>query len=109
MAKYIRCDGCGNKIELGYEVYKFDGYAGLYCSAECFAEAYGITCELDNELAEDCYHKIYDDDITEKRAAIMLEIEKLVDKWLSYLKDCGNECAYTDSILEMIPKKIKEL
>lgn len=73
MAKYIKCDCCGKRIPFGEEVYKFRGYAGLYCSGDCFADAYGEVQELDHELAEDCYHKVYDD---EEEVAIRKEIEK---------------------------------
>lgn len=69
MARYIKCDCCGKKIMFGDEVYKFSGRAGLYCSGECFADSYGEVQELDKELADDCYHTVYDDEarITEIR------------------------------------------
>lgn len=67
MAKYIKCDNCGKKIYFGEEVYKFHGYAGLYCSAECFADSYGEVQELDTELADDCYHKVYDTEEEKQR------------------------------------------
>lgn len=63
MAKYIKCDHCGNRIYFGDELYKFAGYAGLFCSAECFADSYGEVQELDDELASDCYHTVYDDEV----------------------------------------------
>lgn len=62
MAKYIKCDCCGKRIPFGEEVYKFRGYAGLYCSGDCFADAYGEVQEVDGTLASDCYHKVYDDE-----------------------------------------------
>lgn len=73
MAKYIKCDCCGKRIHLGEEVYKFNGYAGLFCSAECFSDSYGEVQELDDELASDCYHTVYDDDV---EMAIRKEIEE---------------------------------
>ena len=60
MAKYIRCDGCGKPILFGSEVYQFDNFCGLYCSAECFADSYAICRELDENLADNCHHEIYD-------------------------------------------------
>ena len=73
MAKFIKCDCCSKRIPLGEEVYKFHGYAGLFCSAECFSDSYGEVQELDDELAEDCFHTIYDDS---EEMAIRSEIEK---------------------------------
>ena len=46
---------------------------------------------------------------TQERLVIMKEIQSLITEWLEYVEDLGNECAYTDSILEMIQKKTKEL
>ena len=46
---------------------------------------------------------------TEERVAIMLEIENLVAGWHDYIEECGNECAYTDNIIEAIQKKVSEL
>ena len=74
MAKYIKCDNCGKRIYFGDELYKFGGYAGLFCSAECFADSYGEVQELDYELANDCYHTVYDD---EEEVAIKQEILKV--------------------------------
>lgn len=62
MAKYIKCDNCGKRIYFGEDVYRFLGNAPLYCSAECYADAYGTTEYLNDELAEDCWRKVYDDD-----------------------------------------------
>lgn len=73
MAKYIKCDCCGKRILFGEEIYQFRGYAGLYCSGECFADAYGEVQEVDETLADDCYHKVYDD---EEEMAIRKEIEQ---------------------------------
>lgn len=46
---------------------------------------------------------------TEERVSLMFEIENLMEEWLRYIEDVGNECAYTDSIIEEIQKKAKEL
>ena len=46
---------------------------------------------------------------TEERASTMLKIEYLVDEWLGYVEEFGNECAYTDNVLEQIQKFIKEM
>lgn len=73
MAKYIKCDNCGKRIYFGEEVYKFSGYAGLFCSGDCFADSYGEVQELDNELADDCFHVVHDDTV---EMAIIKEIEQ---------------------------------
>jgi hypothetical protein len=74
MARYIKCDCCGKKINFGDEVYKFNGRAGLYCSGECFADSYGEVQELDMELDDYCYHTIYDDDA--RKEEIRKEMEE---------------------------------
>lgn len=73
MAKYIKCDCCEKRIPFGEEVYRFRGYAGLYCSGECFAEAYGEVQELDFQVADNSYKKVYDD---EEEMAIRKAIEQ---------------------------------
>lgn len=45
----------------------------------------------------------------EKRRDIMLQLEGLLYDYLDYIDGFGNECAYTDSILESIKKKANEL
>lgn len=96
MAKYIKCDYCGKRIELGSEVYKFHGYAGLFCCAECFADSYGEAKELDTELAEDCYHKIYDD---AEEAAVRQEIVKTKAD-MAILEERLRDLEYALKILE---------
>ena len=86
MARYIKCDCCGKKINFGDEVYKFSGHAGLYCSGECFADSYGEVQELDKELADDCYHTIYDDEARKEEIRKEMEehkqaIEKLLKEF----------------------------
>lgn len=46
---------------------------------------------------------------TEKRVDIMIEVANLVDEWYEYIESFGNECAYTDSIIERVQKLVKEL
>lgn len=62
MAKYIKCDNCGKRIYFGDEIFRFPGNAPLFCSEECYVDAYGEVQELDEALAEDCWRKVYDDD-----------------------------------------------
>ena len=46
---------------------------------------------------------------TKERMSTMLKVESLVDEWNNYVKSFGNECAYTDSIVEHIQELVKEL
>lgn len=73
MAKYIKCDCCGKRILFGEEVYKLRGYAGLYCSGDCFTDSYGEVQEVDDALADNCHHKVYND---EEEMAIKKAIEQ---------------------------------
>jgi hypothetical protein len=74
MAKYIECSCCGKRIEFGRDVYKYPGHALLHCSYECFTDTYGETHYLNEELAEDCWCTIYDDEA--RRREIEAQIEK---------------------------------
>lgn len=73
MAKYIKCECCGKRIYFGEDVYRFLGNAPLFCSADCYADAYGVVEYLNDELATDCWRKVYDD---EKEVALKKEIEQ---------------------------------
>ena len=92
--RYVLCDSCGNKIYLGSEVYCFDGYCGVYCSAECYTEAHATIKVLDEEEAENCGCNIMDDEALEKeKVNIQREIAELQDKLdkLSKLQDTSTE------------------
>ena len=85
--RYVKCDGCDNKIYLGSEVRSFDGYCGVYCSAQCFADAYSTLKYLTEDEAENCMCNIWDDNAIEiERAKIQEEIAQLQDK-LDRLKE----------------------
>ncbi len=71
MAKYIKCDCCGKRIEFGTEVYQYGGYCGVFCSTECFAHSYADEFILDDDLAENCSCTVYND---EEEKAIIQEI-----------------------------------
>jgi proline dehydrogenase len=40
---------------------------------------------------------------------IVKEINKYCNEYLGFVESVGNECAYTDSVIECIIKKAKEL
>lgn len=76
--RYVLCDSCGSKIYLNSEVYCFDGYCGVYCSAKCYAEAHATIKVLDEEEAENCRCDILDDEALKKDISnIEKEISKL--------------------------------
>ena len=79
--RYVLCDSCGGKIYLNSEVFCFDGYCGVYCSAQCYAEAHATIKVLDEEEAENCRCDILDDETIEKeKANIQKEINELQAK-----------------------------
>ena len=85
MARYIKCDGCGKRIELGQDVYVFPGYCGIYCGSDCFAYAYGDCRELNEDVAANCCREIHDDDEDKRKleadiARAEAEIEDLKRK-----------------------------
>lgn len=80
--RYVLCDSCGSKIYLNSEAYCFDGYCGVYCSAQCYAEAHATIKVLDEEEAENCRCDILDDDAIEKeKVSIKKQIAELQDKF----------------------------
>ena len=79
--RYVLCDSCGSKIYLNSEVYCFGGYCGVYCSAQCYADAHATIKVLDEDEAYDCRCDILDDDVIEKeKANIQKEISELQNK-----------------------------
>ena len=79
--RYVLCDSCGGKIYLNSEVYCYDGYCGVYCSAQCYAEAHATIKELDEDEAENCRCNILDDNAIEKeKENIQKEIFELQTK-----------------------------
>ena len=46
---------------------------------------------------------------TKENLEIVSKIAELVEEWLGYVKSFGNECAYTDRILEKIQEESKKL
>lgn len=76
--RYVLCDSCGKKIYLNSEIYCLDGYCGVYCSAQCYAEAHATIKVLDEEEAENCICDIFDDEAIEKeKVNIQKEINEL--------------------------------
>lgn len=76
--RYVKCDACDNKMYLGSEVFSFDGYCGVYCSAQCFADAYSTPKYLTEDEAENCRCEIWDDNAIEKeKEKIQREIAQL--------------------------------
>ena len=79
--RYVLCDACGGKIYLNSEVYCFDGYCGVYCSAQCYADAHATVKVLDEDEDDNCRCDILDDNaIKKEKAEIEKEISELQDK-----------------------------
>ena len=74
MAKYIRCSCCGKRIEFGDDIVRFKGYCGIFCSSDCFTDAYGDYDELNEDVAANCCAQIYDDD--EDKRKLQADIAK---------------------------------
>ena len=73
----------------------FEEYAGVSFVKEDFF------CNLTDN------HNITEDELTMKE--IVKEINKYCNEYLGFVENVGNECAYTDSIVECIIKKANEL
>lgn len=64
--RYVLCDCCEKKIYLGSEIYCLEGYCGVYCSAKCYADSYATIKIMDEDEAENCSCRIFDDAALEK-------------------------------------------
>ena len=76
MAKYIRCECCGKRIDFGSDVYRFGGHRRLCCSADCFADSYGEIDYLNDELADDCWCHVFDDEERQREIKAQMETHK---------------------------------
>lgn len=83
--RYVKCNCCGKRIYFGEEVFHYKGYCGIYCSAECFSDAFGEVQELDFDFADNCCAKIYDD---EKRK---MELKEQMENLLKQMDLCKEE------------------
>ena len=73
--RYVKCNYCTKRIYFGTTVYRYNGYCGVYCSAKCFADKYGIETELNEDLAHNCCCTVYDDD--KRKRELMETMERL--------------------------------
>ena len=85
MTRYIKCRCCDKRIYFGEKVYRYKGYLGAYCSANCFAEEHCITSELDEEFASNCCCTVYDDDARKR------ELQEQMERLLKEMADCKAE------------------
>lgn len=76
--EYIKCECCGKKIFFGEMVYLHQGYCGTYCSAECYADTWGSSAELDKGLAKIKGCEVYTDE--KRKTALLKEMEELSKK-----------------------------
>lgn len=90
--RYVLCDSCDKKIYLGSEVYCFDGYCGVYCSTECYAEAHATIKVIDEEEAENFRCDIWDDKAAEKEKE---KIEREISELQNKLKQLKNITTHT--------------
>ena len=93
---------------------KFDWVSGLCTDAptlfndfETREEAHKCDVALNRTVHK--WFRDNDADLKKIRMSQMVEVERLVTEWIDYVDGYGNECAYTDSILEVIKQKIKKI
>lgn len=73
MARYIKCDCCGKKIKFG-DVALTKDLDGVYCSDECFTDAFASAFTVNEESAYDCGSAVYDDEA--RKEEIRKEMEE---------------------------------
>lgn len=83
--RYVKCNCCGKRIYFGETAYRFKGYCGLYCSADCFADSHCVVSELDIELAANTCCTVYDDDARKR------ELQEKMEMLLREMSDCKAE------------------
>ena len=85
MTRYVKCSCCGKRIYFGEVVFRYKGYCGIYCSADCFADSFCEVQKLDFELADNCCATIYDDDARKR------ELQEQMERLLREMNDCKAE------------------
>ena len=85
MTKYVKCNCCNKRVYFGERVYRFKGYLGVYCSAQCFAETHCVVTDLNEELADNSCCTVYDDD--QRRTELKEQMERL----LREMNECKEE------------------
>ena len=76
--KFIKCDCCDRKIYLGDEVFRYEGYCGIFCSEKCFADEYASEITLTEDECDNCGCMIYDEsEIEYKKKEIEMKINEL--------------------------------
>jgi hypothetical protein len=73
MAKYIRCDYCGKRINFGEFAYHFE-YDTVYCSETCYCASTAQGGIVNEDFANSCDSLIYDDEA--RKEEIQKEMEK---------------------------------
>lgn len=84
MAKYIKCDCCGKRINFGETAYHLD-YVAVYCSAECYCDANAYMGTVDDYFVHDCECTVYDDE------ARIAEIRKEMEDHRTAMEKLYNE------------------
>ena len=84
MAKYIKCNHCGKRINFGDIAYHFD-YTDVYCSAECYCEGNANAGTVDDYFATECDCTVYDDE------ARIAEIRKEMEECRTAMEKLYNE------------------
>ena len=93
---------------------QFDWVSGLCTDAPTLFEGFETEKEavVADAMLSKAIHQWFKDNssfLTELKVSQMLEVETLVTDWLSYVEEFGNECAYTDNILDKIKLKIRKI
>lgn len=71
--RYVKCNRCDKRVYFGSKVFRYKGFCGIYCSAECFADTFCEANELNETVADNCCCTVYDD---EKRKRELTEMMK---------------------------------
>ena len=73
MAKYTKCDNCGERINYGDDVYTDNDSIGIYCSERCYCNHTLYKERFTEDLAYDNNWPLWDDD--ERKEEIKKEME----------------------------------
>ena len=87
MAKYIKCDCCGEKIEFGKIAYHHD-YDYVYCSADCYINNHAYCDEVNEQFIDYCDCIVYDD------ATRKVEIKKEMEEHKKAIENLLREFEY---------------
>lgn len=90
--KYVKCSNCGKKIQVGSYGFGCQNMNAVYCSKQCFADAYGDQIFINNSNIElNDYNVIDDEEVLSEKEQLKEQIKTLQIKLEKLEKEVPDE------------------